>query len=381
MADYYQTLGVKKDASKKEISDAYKKLAKKHHPDLNPGKGSENKIKEINEAYQILRDDAKRAQYDQVGHSNFKTGEQYGGQQSGFNSWQTYSTSGSQADFEDIFNLFGMDFTGSRKGQTRQTNSFARNGATLRYKTSISLEDAFFGIEKEIKFSCDVACTECNNTGSQSKKVSPCSSCQGHGVIIQRRGFFNIEMQCPTCFGKGYIIPDICIYCNGKSVVNKQKKIRINIPKGIKHESVINIPGKGESGLRGGTAGDLQVIILVEDHPSFYVEGANLHTNIDINYPTAVLGGKIFFNSIGGEKIELEIKKGTKNNSQIVVKSRGMPDKPKSETRGDLIIKIGIEVKGDITSEEKKLISQLKDLYQNENKSGDSFFSKVKNLW
>lgn len=381
MTDYYQILGVKKDASKKEISDAYKKLAKKYHPDLNPGINSESKIKEINEAYQILRDDAKRSQYDQVGHSNFKSGEQYGGQQSGFSSWQTYSTSGSQTSFEDIFNLFGSDFTGNRKTQANQVNNFAKNGATLRYKTVISLEDAFFGVEKEIKFSCDVACSECNNTGSQSKKIASCPSCAGNGVVIQRRGFFNIEMQCPTCFGKGYIIPDMCTYCNGKSVVNKQKKIRINIPKGIKHENTINIPSKGESGLRGGKAGDLQVVIFIEDHPSFFVEGANLHTNIDINYPTAVLGGKIYFTSIGDEKIEVEIKKGTKNNSQIVVKGKGMPDKPKSNTRGDLVIKIGIEVRSDISAEEKKLITHLKEIQQNENKSGDSFFSKVKKLW
>lgn len=379
MEDYYGILGVSKSASKKEISDAYKKLAKKYHPDLNPGAGSDEKIKQINEAYEVLKDSKKRAQYDNLGHDNYKSAGNGGGA-GGFSSWQSYSSHGG-GSFEDIFDMFAGDLFGSRRGRGRRKDA-KRDGAKIRCKVEISLEEALIGVEKEIHFYCDVECEDCGNTGSKTRKVEVCSNCNGSGVTIQSRGLFSVETSCGACSGSGYRISDPCNSCRGRGVVNKARKLRIKIPKGVQNGNIIGIAGKGESGANGGRAGDLDIIISIKSHSSFSVQGVDLYTNVEVDYPTVVLGGKIFFNSLGNEKIEIDIPKGTKNNTKVEVRGKGMPVSVNSNSRGALIVTIGVAVKSDISREEKEIICALRDLQNSQKeRDGESFFSKIRKIW
>ncbi len=375
--DYYEILEVSKTASGEEIKKAFRRLAMKYHPDRNPGdKEAETHFKEINEAYEVLKDEQKRAAYDRYGHQAFANGGMGGG-----NPFGGFEFNFGAGGFSDIFSQVFSDFMGG--GRAAAGAAYAQPGADIRYNMEISIEEAFSCIEKEIKIPSSVTCEKCHGHGTKDGKEAPiCPHCKGSGQIHLQKGFFVVEQTCPHCQGTGRMVTDPCPDCKGNGFIRQEKTIKVKIPAGIEDQTRMRIPGGGEAGTRGGENGDLYVFISVKDHPLYSREGANLYTRVPISMCCAALGGKIEIPSIDGEKIELSIALGSQNDQVVKVKGQGMT-MIRSKGRGDLFVKLRVETPVNLSAKQKELLEEFRSISQDEScqPESKSFFDKVKDLF
>lgn len=375
--DYYDLLGIARSAKADEIKKAYRKLAMKYHPDKNQGdKESEKKFKEISEAYEILKDDQKRAAYDRMGHAAFEGG--MGGGGGGFN--QAGGFDFSAAGFGNIFDDVFSDFMGG--GRQRQAESSLR-GSDLRYNMEISFEDAFTGLKKNIKIPTNATCDTCHGSGSAAGvKPETCPTCHGMGKIHARQGFFTIERTCATCHGLGQVIKNPCKTCHGAGRMRKEKTLSVTIPAGIDEGSRIRLAGEGEAGLRGGTAGDLYIFLHIKSHKFFHRDGTNIYCQVPISMTTATLGGEIEVPSIDGHKVRVTIPEGTQSGKQFRLKGKGMSILH-STSRGDMYIQTQVETPVGLTKRQKELLEEFSGLEKKSHSSplSEGFFAKIKEFW
>ena len=382
-ADYYEILGINKDASEAEIKSAFRKAAKQYHPDLHPGDAeAEKKFKEINEAYEVLSDPQKKAQYDQFGHAAFDPTQAQGG---GFNG-------AGFGGFEDIFSAFtGGGFGGFGSG-FGGSSSARRNapvaGSDLRYNLTISFEEAAFGTKKEILVPREENCAACGGTGAK-KGTSPvtCSVCVGSGQVRSQQntmfGSFSTVRPCDACGGTGKIIKEPCPECKGRGRVNKSKRIVVNIPAGIDNGQILTMRGEGEAGLRGGPAGDLYISITVRNHRLFTRKGSDLYITMDVPMTVAALGGDIQVPTLSGT-VKYHIPEGTQPGTTFRLREQGIV-RLNTTQKGDLMVKANIVIPKKLTAEQKDMIKKLADSLGDkvsEAKVGKkTIFDKVKDKW
>ncbi|MGB0681299.1 MAG: molecular chaperone DnaJ [Magnetovibrionaceae bacterium] len=374
-ADYYETLGVQKGASDDELKKAYRKLAMKYHPDRNPDDAeAEQNFKQVNEAYEVLKDEQKRAAYDRFGHAAF---EQGGGPGGGFGGGGGFAGGG----FADIFEeMFGDFMGGGGRGGGR---SSASRGNDLRYNMTISLEEAFQGKKTTIQVPTTVACDSCDGTGSEGgKPPATCGTCGGHGRVRQQSGFFTVERTCPTCGGTGQVIQDPCGACGGQGRVRKEKTLAVNIPQGVEDGTRIRLADEGEAGFRGGPPGDLYIFLSVQPHRLFQRDGANIHIKVPIPMATAALGGAIEVPTIDGSRARLTIPEGTQNGNQFRLRGKGMTVL-RSGSRGDMFVIAGIETPVNLTDRQKELLREFETEGESKDQNPEhhGFFTKVKEFW
>lgn len=350
--DYYEVLGVSKTANSDEIKKAYRKLAMQYHPDRNPGnKEAEDKFKEATEAYEILSDAKKRAQYDRFGFQGVNS--DYAN--SGFD-FSSMFGGGGFSDIEDIFSSF---FGGGRSSSSRQ-----RRGRDIRYDITLSLEDAVFGKKTEIKLDKNDVCDVCKGSGAEpgSQKVT-CPTCNGSGEMRLSQGFFSVRQTCSRCGGSGSIINNPCKNCRGTGSVKKPKTISVNIPKGVEDNTQLRVSGEGEF-VANGSPGDLYLMIRVAPHNKFLRDGIDLITEVGINIVQATLGDDIFITTLDNKKIKLKIPAGTNSGQVFKLKGNGAYHINRN-IRGDLLVIVNIDVSKKLSSEEKKLYSELRKIISN----------------
>jgi len=330
--DYYKILGISKDASQDEIKKAFRQLARKYHPDINKNAGAEDKFKEINEAFQVLSNPEKKAQYDQFGTSAFNQEDLRGFRNQRF-------------DFDDLFRDFGFGDIFDIFNNGRKEYEDYEEGADLRYDLEITLEDAFYGIEKTIKIPIHEVCKKCNGQGVEEKYLKECDKCSGSGKlkIERRQGFtqFVTITSCDKCHGKGKIASKYCNVCKGKGKIEKIQKINLKIPKGVNDEQYLRLEGKGELG-KNAPSGDLYVVVHIKEHPIFNREDENLFLDKKIDLATAIFGGKIEIKNVD-KKINLKIPTGTQSHTTFRLKGQGMP-LLNSKQRGDLFVRIIVSI-------------------------------------
>ena len=377
--DYYELLEVTKTATADELKKSYRRLAMTCHPDLHPNDADcEMRFKEINQAYEVLKDTQKRAAYDQYGHQAFTNGGSGMGGGSPFGGFEFNFGGGG---FSDIFSDIFSEFMGGGQSQQR---SYAERGADLRYNLDISLEESFFGVEKEIKVPTTETCEACHGHGTKDGSPAPvCPHCKGSGKVhMQRGGFFVVEQACPKCGGTGSLVVDACPKCRGEGIVAKDKVINIKVPAGIEDETRMRVTGSGEAGTRGGENGDLYVFISVKEHKLYTRENANLYVQIPVSMVCASLGGKVDIPSIDGKKIELDIKTGAQNDSVMKVKNQGMSIL-RSTRRGDMFVKLHVETPVNLTARQKELLAEFKELSTDNNCQPEAkgFIDKIKDLF
>ncbi|NBQ84390.1 MAG: molecular chaperone DnaJ, partial [Alphaproteobacteria bacterium] len=324
--DFYEVLGVSKDADGKTIKSAYRKLAMQYHPDRNPDdKSAEDKFREATEAYDVLKDDQKRAAYDRMGHAAFDQSAGFGGGAGGFGAG--FGAGG----FSDIFDEMFSDFMGGRGG-SRKANT---KGADLRYDLDISLEEAFHGDNKTITIPVAIRCETCDGSGA-AKGSSPvnCGTCGGHGKVRAQQGFFTVERTCPACQGQGQTISSPCGDCGGQGRVQKNRTLNVNVPAGVDTGTRIRLSGEGEAGLRGGAPGDLYIFINIYRHELFDRDGTNLLLTMPVPMTTAALGGTVDVPNLDGKRARITIQPGTQSGHRLRLKGKGMPGL-QGRARGD----------------------------------------------
>ncbi|WP_172297956.1 molecular chaperone DnaJ [Pseudoruegeria sp. HB172150] len=370
--DYYEVLGVQKGATAEELKKAYRKKAKELHPDRNSDNpDAESQFKEVNEAYDALKDPQKKAAYDRFGHAAFDGG-MGGGPRPGQGQGDFASA------FSDVFDdLFG-DFMGGRGGGGRQR---ATRGSDLRYNLRVTLEDAYRGLQKTIKVPTSVACTTCNGTGAEGgAEPTVCPTCSGMGKVRAQQGFFTVERTCPTCNGIGQIIKNPCHVCHGSGRVEKDRSLSVNIPAGVETGTRIRLAGEGEAGLRGGPTGDLYIFIDVEEHPLFQRDGSNLFCLVPVSMTAAALGGDIEVPTIDGGRSRVKIPAGSQSGRQMRLRSKGMPAL-RGGAHGDMFIELAVETPVNLTARQKELLKEFEKLGEDNNPESSTFFSKVKSFW
>ena len=370
--DLYEILCVSRSASSGELKSAFRKLAMKYHPDRNPGDSeAEHKFKEVNAAYEILKDEQKRAAYDQYGHAAFD-GSMGGGPGGGFGADFT----GSMSDiFEDLFG----DFMG---GGRRAGRTGPERGADLRYNMEISLEDAYQGKEAQIEVPTSVTCETCHGSGARAGTApAACPTCAGHGKVRASQGFFTIERTCPQCHGSGQIIAEPCPDCQGQGRQTKQRTLSVNIPAGVEDGTRIRLSGEGEAGMRGGPPGDLYIFLSITAHEFFQRDGADLFCRIPISMATAALGGQIEAPTIDGGRTRVKIPEGTQSGRQFRLKGKGMPVL-RSSRSGDLYIQVAVEIPVHLTRRQKELLREFESASSEKNSpQSTSFFGRVKEFF
>ncbi|MFC3206013.1 molecular chaperone DnaJ [Aquamicrobium soli] len=368
-ADFYETLGVERSADEKQLKSAFRKLAMQFHPDRNPGdQACEHKFKEINEAYECLKDPQKRAAYDRFGHAAFENGGMNGGGGHGFGA-------GGFADiFEDIF--------GDMMGGRRRSSGGRERGADLRYNMEISLEEAFTGKTAQIRVPASIACTECSGSGAKpGTQPVTCSMCNGHGKVRASQGFFSIERTCPQCQGRGQTIKDPCPKCAGQGRVVEERSLSVNIPAGIEDGTRIRLAGEGEAGQRGGPAGDLYIFLAVKPHEFFQRDGADLYCKVPISMTTAALGGQFEVTTLDGTQTRVKVPEGTQNGRQFRLKGKGMPVLRQPNV-GDLYIQTAVETPQNLSRRQRELLEEFEQLSSKENSPQSSgFFSRMKDFF
>lgn len=347
--DYYEVLGVAKNASEDELKKAYRKLAKKYHPDANPGDAAAaEKFKEASEAYSVLSDPQKRSQYDQFGHAAFEGGNGFGGFD--FNS----------GDMGDIFgDLFGDLFGGGRRSSRRTSNGPMR-GANLRTSVNITFEEAVFGCEKQLEMNLRDTCPTCGGSGAKAGTTpQTCGKCHGTGRIITTQqsifGMMQTESACPDCRGTGKIIKDKCPDCRGTGFITKKTKFKVDIPAGIDNGMSVRIRDKGEPGINGGPRGDLLVEVRVSRHPIFQRDDTNIYSTVPISFTKAALGGKVRIKTVDGE-VEYEVKPGTQTDTKIRLRGKGVPSVHNADRRGDHYVTLVVQVPTRLNREQKKAL-------------------------
>ena len=359
--DYYEVLGVEKSADQEAIKKAYRKLAVKYHPDRNPGDNeAEDKFKEDTEAYEVLSDEKKRPLYDQYGFAGVEGMNQGGGAQYS-HAFHDFSDlfGGAGGGFSDIFDsIFGGGFSGgssrSRGGPT--------SGSSLRYDLNIQFKDAVYGTQATIRFKHNEVCSECHGSGAAAGATKKtCPTCHGIGQVRQGNGFFTIQQTCPTCRGKGTSIDKPCAYCRGTGIQEKNKSMSLNIPAGTSHGKRIVITGQGDAGENGGPAGDLVIVIHVENHQYFERDGNDLYCAIPISMSQAAFGCEITVVGLDGKKIDIKVPEGTQNGKLLRVKNEGVPF-TNSSKKGDLYIQVQVEVPTKLNSKQKDLLKQFMEI-------------------
>jgi len=368
-ADYYEVLGVSRDASDQELKSAYRKLALKYHPDRNPGDhAAEEKFKEASEAYQVLSDADKRAAYDRFGHAG--VGAAGPGGFGGF--------SGS-VDLGDIFgDLFGEMFNmgGGQQRGTRQMR-----GDDLRYDLKIDFEDAIFGTEEEVRIRRFEICDTCKGSGSASGRgPTVCPQCHGRGQIRYQQGFFSVARTCSSCAGRGSIISDPCQTCRGETRVTREHKLNVKVPSGVEEGTRIRYSGEGDAGRSGGPNGDLYIVLSIGEHGFFEREGQNLHCVIPISFPQAALGAEIEIEGVDGPVL-LKIPEGTQSGKELRVRGKGVPFL-NEKGRGDLIVRVVVQIPKKLTRAQRDLIEQLGQSMAVDNKpTSPGLLEKMKDLF
>lgn len=369
--DYYETLGVSSSATNDELKKAYRAQAMKYHPDRNPGdKVAEEKFKAVSEAYEVLRDTQKRAAYDQYGHEAFSQGRNgySGGAGFGFNA----------GNFSDLFEEMFGDFMGGRRAQSQ-----ASQGEDLRYDIELTLEEAFFGVKKEIEFFAVAACEACHGVGAQGTNgKTNCRMCHGHGAVRMQQGFFMMERTCPECRGQGVIIKNPCTQCRGSGTTEKKRKLAISVPAGMQDGTRMRMSGEGNVGAQGGAPGDLYLFISIGEHELFQRDGKDLHCRVPLSLLDAILGSSITLPTIEGGDVKVSIPAGTQHGDTVRVRGKGMSIY-QSRGRGDLYIHAAIEVPKNLTSQQKKILEEFySSVDQKKNQPGvNSFWKKAKKLW
>ncbi len=371
--DYYEVLGVAKTAGDADIKKAYRSLAKKYHPDMNPGdKEAEAKFKEVNEAYDVLSDADKREKYDRFGHAAFDpsagAGGGFGGGFGGF-------------DFGDIFSSF---FGGGSTGGRSRAN-MAVDGDDVLARVTISFEEAAFGCKKDVSFARVEMCGDCQGSGAaKGTKPETCQNCRGTGrVTVQQQtmlGYMQTQRPCQNCRGSGHIIKTPCKNCNGKGYIKVQKRLEVSIPAGIDSMQRIVLRGQGSAGRGGGDAGDLIIEVQVREHSVFTREGKNLYCEVPITFVQAALGAQIDIPVLGGKTEKFQIPEGTQTGTRFTVRGKGVADLHSSGRRGDLILTVTVDTPQSLTAKQRELLEAFAaSLGESNNRKASSFFKKIFN--
>ncbi|MGB0608949.1 MAG: molecular chaperone DnaJ [Paracoccaceae bacterium] len=370
--DYYEVLGLSKGASASEIKKGYRAKAKELHPDRNSDNpNAESMFKEVNEAYDVLKDADRKAAYDRYGHAAFEGGMGGGGRSGG-------GSGDFSSAFSDVFDdLFG-DFMGGGRGNSRNR---ASRGSDLRYNLQVTLEDAYSGLQKSINIPTSVECGSCNGTGAEGgSEPTTCPTCSGMGKVRATQGFFTVERTCPTCSGIGQMIKNPCKKCGGQGRAEKDRALSVNIPAGVETGTRIRLSGEGEAGLRGGPSGDLYIFIEVREHDIFQREGGNLFCRVPVSMTSAALGGDIEVPTIDGGRSRVKIPSGSQSGRQMRLRNKGMPS-IKSSQIGDMFIELAIETPVNLTSQQKELLREFEAMSEDNNPESKSFFSTVRSFW
>ena len=372
--DYYEVLGISKNATEAEVKKAYRSLAKKYHPDVNPGdKEAEAKFKEVNEAYEVISDADKRAKYDQFGHAAFDPSAGGGAGFGGFGGF-----GGGDFDFGDIFSSF---FGG---GSTRSTRSNVVDGDDVMARVTITFEEAVFGCKKEISFARIEECPECSATGAaKGTKPETCQSCGGTGrVTVQQQtmlGYMQTQRACQNCRGTGKIVKTPCKNCNGKGYIRINKKLEVSIPAGIDSMQRIILRGQGSAGRGGGRAGDLVIEVRVKEHKIFTRSGNNIYCEEPISFAEAALGAEIDIPTLDGKTEKFTVPEGTQTGATFTLRGKGIPD-VNTKRKGDLILTVVVETPKNLTAEQKKLLTAFSaSLGENNSGNKQGFFKKLFN--
>jgi len=366
--DYYEILGVPRDADEKALKGAFRALAMKLHPDRNPDDDeAEHKFKEVGEAYEVLKDPQKRAAYDRYGHQIFENGGGGAGAAGGFGSFTDI--------FEDIFGDF-MGGGGARRGGRER-------GSDLRYNLEISLEEAYSGKSVEIEVPSSVSCDTCSGSGARpGSSPSTCQTCGGAGrVRATQGGFFHIERTCPSCQGRGETITDPCEKCSGAGRVTQTRNLSVNIPAGIEDGTRIRLAGEGEAGVRGGPTGDLYIFLSLKPHSFFQRDGADIFCRAPVSMTTASLGGEFEVPSVDGGKTRVKVPEGTQTGKQFRLKGKGMPVL-RTHNFGDMYVQIVVETPRNLTKRQRELMEEFERVQSEENNPDSAgFFARVKDFF
>ncbi|HKT17224.1 MAG TPA: molecular chaperone DnaJ [Stellaceae bacterium] len=365
--DFYELLGVTRESSADDIKKAFRKLAMQYHPDRNPGdKQAEQRFKAINEAYDVLKDEQKRAAYDRFGHAAFENGGRGGAGDFGFG-----------GGFADIFEEMFGSMMGGRGGQ-----SGANRGNDLRYNLEITLEEAFRGRETQVRVPTLVGCEACHGSGAEAgSRPSNCPTCRGSGRVRTQQGFFTMERTCPTCHGAGKVIDNPCRACGGQGRVRKEKTLNVTIPPGVEDGTRIRLAGEGEAGVRGGGNGDLYIFLGVRAHPLFQRDGAHIHCRVPIAMPVAALGGAIEVPTIDGSRAKVTIPAGTQSGHQFRLRGKGM-SVLRSAARGDMFVQVSVETPVHLTKRQQELLREFeKEGGVRTSPESEGFFAKVKEFF
>jgi molecular chaperone DnaJ len=365
--DYYEILEVERTVNAGDLKSAYRKLAMKWHPDRNPGnKDCEHKFKEINEAYDVLKDDQKRAAYDRFGHAAFEQGGAGGAHGFGADFASSFSDI-----FEDLFGMGGGRRGGRGGGRER--------GADLRYNMEITLEEAYVGKTAQVRIPTSVTCEACSGSGAKAgSKPKTCATCHGAGKVRHTQGFFTLERTCVACQGRGQVIDNPCPNCAGSGRVTRERTLSVNVPAGVEDGTRIRLAGEGEAGIRGGGQGDLYIFLSIAPHPFFQRDGADLHCRVPISMVTAALGGGFDVPTIDGGKTRVKVPEGTQSGRRFRLGAKGMPVLRARET-GDMYVQVLVETPQKLTKRQKELLQEFEQQSSNETQpEAAGFFSKVK---
>ncbi|MBE5937758.1 MAG: molecular chaperone DnaJ [Lachnospiraceae bacterium] len=372
--DYYEVLGVAKNATDAELKKAYRAVAKKNHPDMNPGdKEAEARFKEASEAYAVLSDPDKRRQYDQFGHAAFENGGAGGGFQGGFDFG---------GDFSDLFgDLFGGIF--GNGGRSQRSANEPRRGQNVHASVRITFEEACFGTEKELELTLKDECVSCNGTGAKAGSTPiTCSKCGGKGQVVYTQnslfGMVRNVQTCPDCRGTGKIIKDKCPDCHGNGYISNRKKIQVTVPAGIDNGQSIRIREKGEPGVNGGGRGDLLVEVIVSRHPVFQRQNYDIYSTVPISFARATLGGEMRIRTIDGD-VMYDVKPGTQTDTRVRLKGKGVPSLHNRSNRGDHYVTLVVEVPTKLTNEQRELLAKFDEAMTGKGGSSDSSSADDKN--
>ncbi len=373
--DYYEILGVSQSCSESELKVAFRRMAKKYHPDANrDDPDAEQRFKEVAEAYEAPKDPQKRAAYDRFGHAAFENG---GGGGSGGPFGGGFGPDFG-ASMSDIFEEMFGDFMGGGRGRG---GSRAARGSDLRYNLEITLPEACFGKTAKIKLPTAVACESCGGSGGrEGSSPRTCPTCHGHGSVRAQSGFFTVERTCPSCHGQGQVISDPCEACGGSGRVARERTLQVKIPAGVEDGTRIRLAGEGEAGLRGGPAGDLYIFLSIKPHQFFQRDGADLFCRIPISMTKAALGGEIEAPTIEGKKARVHIPEGTQTGRQFRLKGLGMPVL-NSSRKGDLYIQVDVETPVNLSMRQKELLREFEQEARDNSPKSEGFFAKAKKFW
>jgi len=380
--DYYDVLGVTKGASEDDIRKAYKKKVRELHPDQNrDNPNAEAQFKEVNEAYDVLKDADRKAAYDQFGHAAFEggMGARPGGAGGPGPGAGDFSSAFSDV-FEDLFGEFMGGAAGARGRRPGGAN--AKRGADMRYNLAISLEEAYQGLQRTITVPGSVPCDSCSGSGSEGgAQPQTCPTCSGHGKVRATQGFFTIERTCPTCQGRGKIIKTPCRSCQGQGRVRKERTLNVDIPPGVDNGTRIRLAGEGDVGPRGGPPGDLYIFIEIADHPIFERDRLDLACRIPVPMTTAALGGELEAPQIDGGRSRVRVPAGVQSGKRLRLRGKGMPALQRPGQVGDLYIELSVETPVNLTQRQKELLREFEREANNNSPASKDFFSKVKTFW